>query len=284
MIQAAAAPPAPPPFLHRIEPTRGWAALRLGELWRHRELLAFLVWRDVKVRYKQTALGAAWAILQPLLTRVVFTLFFGRLGRIPSDGVPYELFAFAALVPWNFFANGLQQSSQSVVAQANLLKKVWFPRLAIPISTILSGVVDFAIAFLVLLGMMLSYGVVPGAAALLLPLLLLLALATSLGAGLWLSALHVRYRDVRYVVPFLSQLWMFATPIAYPASLVPERWRALYGLNPMAGVVEGFRWALLSTSASPGPTIAVSALAAAAMLAGGALYFRRTERTFADVV
>lgn len=284
MIQAAPAPPAPPASLLRIEPTRGWAALRLAELWRHRELLLFLVWRDVKVRYKQTALGAAWAVLQPLLTMVVFTLFFGRLGRIPSDGVPYELFAFAALVPWNFFANGLQQSSQSVVAQSNLLKKVWFPRLAIPVSTILSGVVDFAIAFAVLLAMMLCYGVVPGAAALALLPLLLLALSTCLGAGLWLSALNVRYRDVRYVVPFLAQLWMFATPIAYPASLVPERWRPLLGLNPMAGVVEGFRWALLGTTAAPGPTIAVSALAAAAMLAGGALYFRRTERTFADVV
>lgn len=268
----------------RIEPTRGWAALRLGEVWRRRELLYFLVWRDVKVRYKQTALGATWAVAQPLLGMAVFTLFFGRLGKIPSDGVPYELFAFAALVPWNFFSNGLQQSTQSLVAQGNLLRKVYFPRLLIPISTILSGAVDFAIAFAVLLAMMAAYGFAPGPGAALLPLFALLAVAASLGVGLWLSALNVRYRDVRYVVPFLTQFWMLATPIAYPSSLVPERFRALLGINPMAGVVEGFRWALLGTDASPGPVVLASCLAAAFLLATGALYFRRMERSFADVV
>jgi len=268
----------------RIQPTQGMASLRLGELWQYRELLYFLTWRDVKVRYKQTVLGAAWAIIQPFFTMVVFSVFFGKLGRIPSDGIPYPVFSYAALVPWTFFANGLLQSSNSLVGSANLLRKVYFPRLAIPISTVLSGVIDFALAFAVLLGMMLWYGILPTASILWLPLLLLLALTTALGAGLWLSALNVQFRDVRYVVPFLSQFWMFATPIAYPSSLLGEPWRTLYGLNPMAGVVEGFRWALLGTHTAPGPIVAVSAVVSLAMLAGGACYFRCMEKTFADVV
>jgi homopolymeric O-antigen transport system permease protein len=267
-----------------IQPSRGWVSLKLGELWEYRELLYFLVWRDVKVRYKQTALGAAWAIIQPFFTMVVFSIFFGRLAKIPSDGIPYPIFSFAALVPWTFFANGLSQSSNSLVGSANLITKVYFPRLTIPIATVLSGVVDFVIAFVVLLGMMLYYGIVPGLAVLWLPLFLLLALVTSLGVGLWLSALNVEYRDVRYVVPFLTQFWLFATPIAYPSSLLNEPWRTVYGLNPMVGVVEGFRWALLGTATAPGPVIGASSVAALLLLLGGAFYFRRMERTFADIV
>jgi lipopolysaccharide transport system permease protein len=259
-------------------------SLNLRELCEYRELLYFLTWRDIKVRYKQTALGAAWAIIQPLFTMLVFSLFFGRLAKIPSDGIPYPLFSLAALVPWTFFANGLTQSSNSLVGSSNLITKVYFPRLAIPISTILSGVVDFFLAFLVLVAMMFYYRVAPGTNTPWLVLFLLLALATSLGVGLWLSALNVEYRDVRYVVPFLVQFWMFATPIAYPSTLLPERWRTLYGLNPMAGVVEGFRWALLGAKTQPGPMLAVSSLAALVILVTGALYFRRMEKTFADVV
>lgn len=267
-----------------IRASKGWSVPDLRELWRYRELLYFLVWRDVKVRYKQTALGAAWAILQPAATMLVFSLFFGRLAKVPSDGVPYPVFAFTALVPWTLFANGLALSTQSLVQGQNLLKKVYFPRLAIPLAAVLSGLVDFALAFAVLVGMLAFYGIAPGARALWIAPLLLLALATSLGAGLWLSALNVRYRDVGYVVPFLVQLWLFATPIAYPSSLLEEPWRTVYGINPMVGVVEGFRWALLGTGSAPGGALAVSSLAAAALLAGGAFYFRRLERTFADVV
>jgi len=268
----------------RIRPSKGWVSLKLGELWQYRELLYFLTWRDIKVRYKQTALGAAWAIIQPVMTMVVFSLFFGKLGKIPSDGIPYPIFSFAALVPWTFFANGLNQSSNSLVGSANLITKIYFPRLAIPIATVLSGVVDFVLAFMVLLAMMLYYGIVPTINTLWLPLFLLLAVVTSLGIGLWLSALNVEYRDVRYVVPFLTQFWMFATPIAYPSSLLHEPWRTVYGLNPMAGVVEGFRWALLGKTTAPGPIIAVSSLAAIVILVSGAFYFRRMEKTFADVV
>jgi lipopolysaccharide transport system permease protein len=267
-----------------ITPSQGWAPLRLDELWRYRELVYFLVWRDLKVRYKQTVLGAAWAVLQPLLTMAVFSLFFGRLGRIPSDGLPYPLFALAALVPWNFFAHGLTQSVNSLVGSAHLIQKVYFPRLAIPVAAVLSGVVDFVLGLGVLAGMMALYGVRPGAGVLWLPGLLLLAWAASLGVGLWLSALNVQYRDVRHIVPFLVQLWMFATPIAYPSSLLPEPWRSLYGLNPMAGVVEGFRWALLGAPLASGPFLTFSASATLLLLLGGAYYFRRAERLFADVV
>lgn len=267
-----------------IHPSRGWSVPDLGELWAYRELLYFLIWRDVKVRYKQTVLGASWAIIQPVAAMVVFSLFFGGLAKIPSDGLPYPLFSFAALVPWTFFANGLTLSANSLVGSQDLIQKVYFPRLAIPVATVLSGLVDFALAFLVLLGMMWFYGIAPTWNVVWLPLLLLLALVTSLGVGLWLSALNVQYRDVRYTVGFMVQAWLFATPIAYPSSLLSEPWRTLYGLNPMAGVVEGFRWALLGTDTAPGPMIAVSSLAALAILAGGAFYFRRMERTFADVV
>jgi lipopolysaccharide transport system permease protein len=268
----------------RIQPSRGWVSLKLKELWEYRELLYFLIWRDIKVRYKQTALGATWAIIQPFFTMVVFSLFFGRLAKVPSDGIPYPIFSFAALVPWTFFANGLSQSSNSLVGSANLITKVYFPRLTIPLASVLSGVVDFALAFVVLLGMMFFYRMAPTVNILWLPLFLLLALITSLGVGLWLSALNVEYRDVRYVVPFITQFWLFVTPIAYPSSLLNQPWRTIYGLNPMVGVVEGFRWALLGTKTAPGPIIAVSSTAAVIILVTGAFYFRRMEKTFADIV
>lgn len=268
----------------RIEPSRGWISLRLNELWEYRELLYFLAWRDIKIRYKQTALGAAWAIIQPFFTMVIFSIFFGRLAGIPSDGVPYPIFSFAALVPWTFFANSLNQSSNSLVSNANLIQKVYFPRLAVPIASVFSGLVDFVLAFLVLMAMMLYYGIFPTLNTLWLPFFFLLALVTSLGVGLWLSAMNVRFRDIRYTVPFLIQFWMFSTPVVYPTSLLSEPWRTLYGLNPMVGVVEGFRWGLLGTSTAPGAIIAVSSLMAIAILVGGAFYFRRVEKSFADVV
>jgi len=269
-----------------IEPRQGWAALGLGELWRYRELLLFLVWRDLKVRYKQTLIGAAWAIIQPVFTMLVFTLFFGRLAGIqPSGNLPYWLFAYSALVPWTFFANGLAQSADSLVGSANLIRKVYFPRLSIPLATVLAGLVDFALSFTVLVVLMLAQGYVPGPQALWLPAFLLLALTTALGVGLWLSALNVQYRDVRYLVPFLVQILLFATPVAYPSSLIQsEFWRAIYGLNPMAGVVEGFRWALFAGAPAPGAIVGVSALAALLLLVSGGFYFRRMELTFADVV
>jgi lipopolysaccharide transport system permease protein len=267
-----------------IRPARGWIAINLRDLWQYRELALFLTWRDISVRYKQTALGAAWAIIQPFMTMVVFSVFFGRLGRIPSDGLPYPLFAFCALLPWQLFSNSLSEAGNSLVSNQALVTKVYFPRLVIPVAATLAGLLDFAIAFVLLLAMMAFYGVVPTGAAWTLPLFLLLALATALGVGLWLSALNVQYRDVRYTIPFLTQFWLFATPIAYPSSMIPERWRALYGLNPMAGVVEGFRWALLGTGRAPGPLLAVSVVASLALLVSGLFYFRRMERTFADRV
>lgn len=268
----------------RIARSKGWVPLKLSELWEYRELLYFLVWRDIKVRYKQTALGATWAIIQPFFTMVVFSLFFGRLAGMPSDGIPYPIFSFAALVPWSFFANGLSQSSNSLVGSSNLITKVYFPRLIIPLASSFSGVVDFLIAFAVLIVMMLYYSLLPTLNVLWLPLFFLLAMVTSLGVGLWLSALNVEYRDVRFIVPFITQFWLFVTPIAYPSSLLPEPWHTLYGLNPMVGVVEGFRWALLGTKTAPGPIIAVSSAAAIVILITGAFYFRRMEKTFADIV
>lgn len=267
-----------------IQPLSGWQSLELKELWHYRELLFFLGWRDVAVRYKQTLLGIGWAIIQPFLTMVVFSLFFGKLAAIPSDGIPYPIFAYAALVPWTFFANVISQSANSLVGSANLLKKIYFPRFVLPISCIFPGVVDFALAFVVLVGMMLYYGIAPTSNVIWLPLLLLLALITALGVGFWLSAMNVQFRDVRYVIPFLIQIWLFATPIAYPSSMLPEHLRVLYGMNPMVGVVEGFRWALLGTNTAPGPMIIMSACASLVLLLGGAYYFKRAERTFADVV
>jgi len=267
-----------------IQPTRGWRFLDLRELWAYRELLYFLVWRDIKVRYKQTALGVAWAVIQPLATMVVFSIFFGRLAGIPSDGVPYPIFAYCALVPWQLFSYALTESSNSLVANQNLITKVYFPRLLIPMSAVLAGLLDFLIAFVLLFGLMAYYRLPFPPSLWAIPVFLLLAAAIALGVGLWLSALNVQYRDVRYTIPFLTQFWLFTTPIAYPSSLVPEAWRALYGLNPMAGVVEGFRWALLGTGSAPGAMFGVSACVTLGLLLSGAFYFRRVECTFADVV
>jgi lipopolysaccharide transport system permease protein len=281
-IPGLSIPKTPPHF--SIRPSHGWVSLKLKDIWEYRELLYFLVWRDIKVRYKQTVLGVAWAILQPILTMVVFSIFFGRLAKVPSDGIPYPLFAYCALVPWQLFANALTASGNSLVANQQLLTKVYFPRLVIPMSAVLAGLIDFGVSFLVLIGMMFYFGVVPTVAVLTLPLLIMLAIASALAVGLWLSALNVQYRDVQYTIPFLMQFWLFLTPIAYPSSLVPEKWRILYGLNPMAGVVEGFRWALLGKTNGIGSLIFVSALVVAILLFGGLVYFRRMERTFADVV
>jgi len=272
------------PLLH-IEPSKGWVSLKLRELWEYRELLFFLTWRDIKVRYKQTLLGAAWAIIQPFFTMVVFSIFFGRLAGVSSDGIPYPIFSYAALVPWSFFSQGLTQASNSLVGGASLITKVYFPRLAMPIATVFSGVVDFMLAFVVLMGMMFYYGIAPTIHVLWLPLFVLLAMVTALGSGLWLSAMNVQFRDVRYTVPFLTQFWMFVTPIAYPSSLIKQPWlRTLYGLNPMTGVVEGFRWALLGTDTQPGLVIIASSAVSLLLLISGAFYFRRMEKTFADVV
>lgn len=268
----------------RIEPTSGWVSLRMREFWAYRELLYFLVWRDMKVRYKRTALGASWAIIQPFFTMVVFTLFFGKLAKISSDGVPYPVFSYAALVPWTFFSNGLTLSSQSLVNNSGLVRKVYFPRMIIPVSSVLAGLVDFAIAFVVLVAMMIYYGLMPSWHIVFVPLYCALALVSAVGVGLWLSAINVNYRDVRYAVPFLVQFWMFATPIAYPSSLLSEPWRTLYGANPMVGVIEGMRWALLGTNTQPGAITLVSCAASAVFVVTGAFYFRRMEKTFADHV
>ncbi len=259
-------------------------SLNLRELWEYRELLIFLTWRDIIIRYKQTVFGAAWAILQPLLTMVIMSLFFGKLIKVPSDGIPYPLFSLTGLVPWTFFANGLTLSANSLVQNSNLISKIYFPRLALPFATIMAGVVDLLLAFLVLIGMMVFYGVTLTTAVLWIPLFVLLAVVTCAGVGIWMAAVNVEYRDVRYVVPFLTQLWMYATPIVYPSSILPEPWRTVYGINPMAGVVEGFRWALLGTQAVSIPLILVSAGISIAIFISGLMYFRRMEKTFADRV
>ena len=266
-----------------VRPSRR-LSLNLGELWRYRELVGFFVWRDIKVRYKQTLLGAAWAIIQPLFTMIVFSLFFGKLAKVPSDNVPYPIFSYAALLPWQLFAKALNDASRSLVGNRNMLTKVYFPRLAMPLASLLGGLLDFTIAFLVLLGMMWYYHVplAPRAATVL--LFLPLALLTALGVGLWLSALNVLYRDVGYALPFLTQAWMFITPIAYSSTLVPEKWRLVYALNPMAGVVNGFRWALLGTPTGPDASMAVSVTVSLLLLVSGLFFFRRMERMFADVV
>ena len=267
-----------------VTPSGGWSLPQFGSLWEYRELLYFLVWRDVKVRYKQTALGILWAVLQPFMTMVVFTIFFGNLGQFPSDGVPYPIFAYTALLPWQLFACSLAASGNSLVGNQQLITKVYFPRLIVPLSAVLVGLVDFSLSFVILLGMMLYYGVSPTGAVLLLPFFVLLAVATALALGLWLATLNVQYRDVQYAIPFLTQFWLFITPIAYPSSLVPEQWRTLYSLNPMVGVVDGFRWALLGQTAKPDAAIGLSILVTGILLVGGLYYFRRMEKTFADVV
>jgi lipopolysaccharide transport system permease protein len=275
-----------------LRPSHGWSALNLIDLWRYRELIYFLIWRDVKVRYKQTALGASWAIIQPFVTMVVFTILFGNLAKMPSDGIPYPLFSYTGLLPWGLFTKALSDAGRSMITNRSMITKVYFPRLSIPIASVLSGLVDFALAFVVLIGMILFYNYNPNLeyqvvltpAILTLPLFLVLALITSLGVGLWLSALNVQYRDINYIIPFLTQFWLFITPIAYPASMIPEQWQLLYALNPIAGVVEGFRWALLGADTAPGPMIAVSAIIAVILMISGLYYFRRMERTFADEI
>ena len=268
----------------RITPPSRWWALPFGELWDYRELLYFFVWRDIKVRYKQTAIGAAWAVLQPFLTMLVFSLFFGRLARIPSQGLPYPIFYYSALLPWMYFAGALQNATSTIVENQRLITKVYFPRLVLPFSSVLSGLVDFGISFLMFVAMMFYYAIRPGWALLMLPVFLLLAVLTALGVGLWLSALNAIYRDVRYVVPFLVQFWMFASPVAYPSSLVPAKWRWLYGLNPMAGVIEGFRWSLTGHGDPPGRLMLVSASVVVVVLLSGVAYFQKMETTVADVV
>jgi len=268
----------------RIEPKKGWVSVGLKDLWQYRELLIFLAWRDVKVRYKQTALGAAWAVIQPLFTMLLFTLFFGRLAKVPSDGIPYPLFSYAALLPWQLFAYALTESSNSVVANERLITKVYFPRLIVPLASILAGLVDFAIAFLLIIGMMVWYRVEPTWAILTLPFFVIFTILTALAVGLWLSALNVQYRDVRYTLTFIVQFWLIASPVAYSATLVPARWRLFYGLNPMAGVIEGFRWALLGKTPMPGAILWMSMAVVATVLVAGLYYYRRMEKTFADVV
>ncbi|HEX8321715.1 ABC transporter permease [Longimicrobium sp.] len=267
-----------------IQPAPRVPGINARELWAYRGLFWFLVWRDVKVRYAQTLLGAGWAILQPVLTTLVFAVIFGRLARIPSDGVPYPVFALAGLVPWTYFSTALSGAGGSLVSSSHLITKVYFPRLVIPFAPILAGLVDLGVAFVVLLGGMLAYGVVPSPAALVVvPLLVLAMVLTVAGAGCWLAALNIQYRDVKHVLPFLLQVWMYASPIVYPASLVPERWRTLYALNPMVGIIEGFRAVLLRTGSIDWGTVGVSVLAGVALFVSGVLYFRRTERVFADV-
>jgi lipopolysaccharide transport system permease protein len=267
-----------------IEPRTGWG-FDFKELWRYRGLFGFLVWRDIKIRYAQTVLGAGWAILQPVLTMVVFTIIFGNFANIPSDGVPYSVFSLAALVPWTYFSVALSNSSSSLVSSANLITKIYFPRLVIPLSPVLAGLVDFAIAFVILLVTMLVFGILPMASALLVvPVALLITVMTAAGVGCWMSALNLQYRDVKYVVPFLVQVWMYSSPIVYPMSIVPERFHTLYAINPMTGAIEGFRAALLGTTAVPWPVIGLSMISASVLFVTGALYFRRTERVFADVV
>ena len=266
-----------------LEPKHNWLSLDLGDLWQYRELLFFLTWRDIKVRYKQTVLGAAWAILQPLLTMVIFSIIFGTLANLPSDGIPYPIFTYTALLPWQLFAFALTNSSNSLVGSQSLISKVYFPRLIIPIASVLPGLVDFAIAFVVLLGMMFYYHIPITARILILPVFILLGIMTALAIGFWFSALNVQYRDIRYVVPFLTMFWQYATPVAYSSSLIPEKWRLLYGLNPMAGVVEGFRWALLGTG-EVGELLWVSVIVVLILFIGGLIYFKRMEDTFADVI
>ena len=267
-----------------LRPSRGWGSLNLSDLWKYRELIYFLTWRDIKVRYKQTLLGALWAILQPVLSMVVFTIFFGGLLNVSSEGQPYAVFAYTALLPWGVFSKALTDAGRSLVINRNMITKVYFPRLVVPISSVLGGVVDFLIAFVVLLGLMVYFQVTPTAAIWTLPFFLILALITALGVGLWLSALNVIYRDIGYVLPFLTQFWFYITPVVYSSTEVPENWRLVYALNPMVGVVEGFRWALLGKEAAPDLMVMVSAVIAVVVLISGMFYFRRMERSFADLV
>lgn len=280
----ASSPVAVEPRVTIVRPSTGSAYQTLIELWEFRELLYYLVWRSIKVRYKQTLLGASWAVLQPLLTMLVLSVFLGRFARVPSNGIPYPLFAYAGLVMWTYFTGGLQQATQSIVEQQAMITRVYFPRILLPVSGVLAATVDLLLSLPVLIALMLFYGMSVSRAVLVLPAFILLAAATALGVGLWLSALNVRFRDVRYAIPFIIQLWFLSTPVMYPSSVLPDRWQVLYGLNPMAGVVEGFRWGLLGGTEHPGKLLLVSIAIILAALVGGFMYFRRMEPTFADVV
>ena len=267
-----------------ISPSKGWISFNIKELWQHRELIYFLVWRDLKARYKQTVFGIAWIVAQPLIQMAGFTLVFNKLVGISSEGLPYPIFAYSALLPWTYFANSINRSSTSLVGSARLLTRVYFPRMVIPISGVLSGIIDFCISFVILLFLMTLYQIAPTAGVLLLPALLLFAVVTALGVGLWLSALDVRYRDVHFAIPLFLQVWMYATPIIYPLSKVPEGWKWIYSLNPMVSIVEGFRWALFPGYTVPDPEIFLSILIPFVLLVSGMIFFRRQERTFADIV
>ena len=267
-----------------IHPPHGWIPLNMRELWEYRELLYILIWRDINVRYKQTAIGVAWVVIQPFLAMIVFSLLFGRLAKIPSEGLPYPVFAYSALLPWQFFAKALTEASTSLVVNERLITKVYFPRLLVPTAVVLAGLLDFGISFFVLLGMMVFYGLMPSWTVLAIPLFLLLTVVTALGVSFWLSALDVEYRDVRYALPFVTQLWLFATPVVYPSSMIPQAWRALYGLNPMVGAIEGFRWALLGSRFPDSMMLLVSGLTVTLLFVGGSIYFRRVEFTLADEI
>jgi lipopolysaccharide transport system permease protein len=273
----------PPETIH-IKPSTGLAALNLGDLWTYRELVLFMVWRDIKVRYKQTLLGAAWAVIQPVLTMLVFNFVFGTVAKVPTEGIPYPIFSYTALLPWGLFTTALNNASRSLTANQNMVTKIYFPRLVLPLSSVLGGLVDFAIAFLILIVLMVYYRVTPTLAIWTLPLFLLLTLITALGVALWLSAINVQYRDVNYVLPFLTQFWLFLTPVAYSAKVISEKWQVIYSLNPMAGVVNGFRWALLGTSTGPNLNMAISTAISLTVLISGLVYFRSMERTFADTI
>jgi lipopolysaccharide transport system permease protein len=276
--------PAATDVIIRIRPSKGWVGLGLRDLWAYRELLYFLTWRDIKVRYKQTVLGASWAIIQPLFTMLLFTLFFGKLAQLPSDGIPYPIFAYAGLLPWTFFSNAVTNSGNSLVGSSNLITKVYFPRMIIPGAAVGAGLVDFAIAFVVLVGLMIYYGVALTTKLLALPFLLVLTTLLALGVGMWTSALNVRYRDIRYALPFVIQLWMFASPIIYPASLMPQKWRWVLRLNPLTGIIEGYRSSLLGRTPFDWPSLGISTMITLAILVYSAYSFRRMEKTFADIV
>jgi len=267
-----------------IEPKRGWVPIDLREVWDYRELLYFLTKRDIKVRYKQTILGGLWAVIQPAFTMIVFTLFFGRLAKVPSDGLPYPIFVYAGLLPWTYFANAVSASGNSLVGNANLITKVYFPRLMVPASAALAGLLDFFIALFVLGALMIYYQFVPGMGLLLFPFLVALTFLCAVGVGLWLSALNVQYRDIRYAIPFLIQIWMFLSPVIYPVSLVSEKYQWLLALNPMGGLIHAYRASLLGHQPVDWPLLGLSALIIVALFLGGLYYFRRMEKVFADIV
>ena len=276
--------PSPSQVVTEIRPDRGWLDLDLGAVWRYRELLGVLVMRDLQVLYKQALLGAGWAILQPVFAVIIFSIIFGYIVKMPSEGVPYPLFAFAGVLPWTYFAEAVRRSGTGLVTDAELVRKVYFPRLIMPLANVISPLVDFCIAFVVLLVVMAFYGIAPGWKMLVIPPLMLIAALLALSIGLWLAPINVRFRDIKHTLPFLIQIWMYASPIVYPLSIVPQEWQALYALNPMVGVIEGFRWAVFDRGEPNFTALAMSGAVIVLLLAGGLVFFRRMERTFADVI